>query len=160
MSSNKRLTVGNISEYQAIVKCLEEGYNVYKNVESTGEIDLIVESRETKKLLRLDYSQDDPAKTNRGAKLRENQKGYPDEGIVILVVDADGHMWIQGYIKDKTREPALLQDRFKESMRQLEMDVSSVPIDKYHQPLVIKPLAEDKLSPKEERLLQTKPPRP
>jgi|TARA_R100000458_G_C8273811_1_gene248705 hypothetical protein len=165
MSSNKRLTVGNISEYQAIVKCLEEGYNVYKNVESTGEIDLIVESRETKKLLRvdvkrLDYSQDDPAKTNRGAKLRENQKGYPDDGIVILVVDADGHMWIQGYIKDKTREPALLQDRFRESMRQLGMDVSSVPIDKYHQPLVIEPLIEDKLSPEEERLLQTKPPHP
>ena len=76
------------------------------------------------------------------------------------MVDADGHMWIQGYIKDKTREPALLQDRFRESMRQLGMDVSSVPINKYHQPLVIEPLIEDKLSPEEERLLQTKPPHP
>tara|TARA_R100000664_G_C2712603_1_gene108833 strand:- start:36 stop:533 length:498 start_codon:yes stop_codon:yes gene_type:complete len=161
MSSNKRLTAGNISEYKAIVKCLEEGYNVYKNVESTGEIDLIIESRETKKLLRvdvkrLDYSQDDPKKKNRGAKLRPNQKGYPDDGIVILVVDADGNMWVQGHIKDKSRDSAMIEDRFNESMRQLGMDVSSVPINKYHQPLVIEPLTEDKLSPEEEKLLQMK----
>ena len=83
MSDNKKLTKGSIGEYHAIFKLLEKGYNVYKNAECNGQIDIILESRETKKLLRIDI------KTAK-AKLRKNQLNYPDDGILRLVIDNDG----------------------------------------------------------------------
>ena len=127
MSDNPGHTKGNISEYAAIVKLLKEGYNVYKNVESHGQIDLIVESRKNKKLLRVDVKAlnyiNGVGKTRvSGAKLNPNQRDYPDDGIVFLVVDDDGCMWIQGYIKDRNKLPVIRDERFKESMRQLGMD--------------------------------------
>lgn len=90
MSDNQNLTKGSIGEYHAIFKLLEKGYNVYKNVECNGQIDIILESRETKKLLRIDI------KTAK-AKLRKNQLNYPDDGILRLVIDNDGIMYIQNY---------------------------------------------------------------
>ena len=83
MSDNVKLTKGSIGEYQAIFQLLKEGYNVYKNVESNGQIDIVIESKETKKLLRIDI------KTS-GSKLRKNQRNYPDGGILKLRIDDDG----------------------------------------------------------------------
>tara|TARA_R100000656_G_scaffold91045_1_gene66213 strand:+ start:199 stop:582 length:384 start_codon:yes stop_codon:yes gene_type:complete len=127
LSDNPGHTKGNITEYLAIIRFLKEGYNVYKNVESHGQIDLIVESRKTRKLLRVDVKAlnyiNGAGKTRvSGAKLKPNQKGYPEDGIVFLVVDDDGCMWIQGYIKDRNKQSIIRDDRFKESMRRLGMD--------------------------------------
>jgi len=127
LSDNPEHTKGSTTEYTAVVKLLEEGFNVYKNVESHGQIDLIIENRKTKKLLRVDVKAINYINCkNRfrppGAKLKPNQKGYPDNGIVLLVVDEDGCMWVQGYIKDRTKQAVVRENRFKESMRQLGMD--------------------------------------
>ena len=127
MSDKVKLTKGSIGEYQAIFQLLKEGYNVYKNVESNGQIDIVIESKETKKLLRIDI------KTS-PSKLRNNQRNYPDGGILKLRIDDDGIMWIEGYIKrlcchqdhiQKTRK-----HRFKESMYQLGMTNQNPKLDK------------------------------
>jgi len=128
MSDNIKLTKGSIGEYQAIFQLLREGYNVYKNVESNGQIDIIIESRETKKLVRIDI------KTAK-AKLRKNQLNYPDEGILKLRIDEDGIMWVENYIKDMIHHQDHIKHtrkfRFKESMYKLGMSNEKPSWGKY-----------------------------
>jgi|TARA_R100001460_G_scaffold103829_1_gene149172 Holliday junction resolvase-like predicted endonuclease len=128
MSDNIKLTKGSIGEYQAIFQLLREGYNVYKNVESNGQIDIIIESRETKKLVRIDI------KTAK-VKLRKNQLNYPDEGILKLRIDEDGIMWVENYIKDMIHHQDHIKHtrkfRFKESMYKLGMSNEKPSWGKY-----------------------------
>ena len=97
MSDNSGHTKGNIALHFAVSKLLEAGYNVYPNSEYHGQFDIVIESRKT--------------------TLRANQKDYPDDGIVFLVVDADGCMWIQGHISQSTPR----EKRLEESMKKLGM---------------------------------------
>ncbi len=121
MSDNPGHTKGNITIHYAISKLLEEGYNVYQNTEYHGQFDLIIESRKTKKLLRVDVKSlnyINKTKTRiSGATLRANQRDYPEEGILFLIVDSDGCMWIQGHISQSTPR----EKRLKESMKKLGM---------------------------------------
>ena len=121
MSDNSGHTKGNIALHFAVSKLLEAGYNVYPNSEYHGQFDIVIESRKTKKLLRADVKSLNYIDTKKtrisGATLRANQKDYPDDGIVFLVVDADGCMWIQGHISQSTPR----EKRLEESMKKLGM---------------------------------------
>ena len=107
MSDNPGLTKASVTLHRAMSQLLEKGYNVYENVEPQGQIDLIIESRTNKKLLRVDVKTinyiNAHAKTRiSGATLRPNQRDYPENGILFLVVDDDDCMWVQGYISQNT----------------------------------------------------------
>ena len=41
MGRNEKRVIGDISEYRAIIKFLEQGYEVFKNVSSSGPIDMV-----------------------------------------------------------------------------------------------------------------------
>ena len=123
MSDNPGLTKASVTLHRAMSQLLEKGYNVYENVEPQGQIDLIIESRTTKKLLRVDvktinYINAHEKTRISGATLRPNQRDYPEDGILFLVVDDDDCMWIQGYISQNTPR----EKGFEESMRRLKMD--------------------------------------
>ena len=121
MSDNSGHTKGNIALHLAVSKLLEAGYNVYPNSEYHGQFDIVIESRKTKKLLRADVKSLNYVDTKKtrisGATLRANQRGYPDDGIVFLIVDSDGCMWIQGHISQSTPR----EKRLEESMKKLGM---------------------------------------
>tara|TARA_R100000908_G_scaffold64488_2_gene48627 strand:- start:354 stop:719 length:366 start_codon:yes stop_codon:yes gene_type:complete len=121
LSDNPGHTKGNITIHHAISRLLEEGYNVYQNTEYHGQFDLIIESRRTRKLLRVDVKSlnyiDNTKTRMSGATLRTNQRDFPEDGILFLIVDADGCMWIQGHISQSTSR----EDRLKESMDKLGM---------------------------------------
>ena len=117
MSDNSGHTKGNIALHLAGSKLLEAGYNVYPNSEYHGQFDIIIESRKTKKLLRADVKSLNYVDTKKtrisGATLRANQRDYPDDGIVFLIVDADGCMWIQGHISQSTPREKRLEESKK-----------------------------------------------
>ena len=50
MGRNQKRVIGDVSEYRAIIKFLEEGYEVFKNVSSSGPIDMVLVHHETERL--------------------------------------------------------------------------------------------------------------
>ena len=109
MSDNDKLTKGSIGEARAISELLNKNCNVYQNFEANGQIDLIIESKTTKKLLRVDV------KTVK-SKVRANQRGYPDDGILQLRIDPDGVMWFPS-VWQKLWKQAPKTDYYKKTGR-------------------------------------------
>lgn len=46
--------VGDINEFRAVIKFLEEGYWVFRNVQGTGPIDMVLVHRETGEVRKID----------------------------------------------------------------------------------------------------------
>ena len=61
-----------------------------------------------------------------GATLRANQRDYPDDGIVFLIVDADGCMWIQGHISQSTPREKRLAAQYGDKKRITRGDVITI----------------------------------
>ena len=51
VSSNRK---GDLTEHKAIVWLLDQGYEVFRNVSCVGPVDIIVMSKETGKVLKID----------------------------------------------------------------------------------------------------------
>ena len=46
--------VGDINEFRAVIKFLEEGYWVFRNVQGTGPIDMVLVHQETGEVRKID----------------------------------------------------------------------------------------------------------
>ena len=46
--------IGDVSEFKAVIKFLEEGYWVFRNVQGTGPIDMVLVHRKTGEIRKID----------------------------------------------------------------------------------------------------------
>tara|TARA_R100001510_G_scaffold47772_1_gene45220 strand:+ start:417 stop:698 length:282 start_codon:yes stop_codon:yes gene_type:complete len=54
MGRDPKKVLGDINEFRAIIKFLNEGYMVFKNVSGTGPIDLVLVHQETGEVRKID----------------------------------------------------------------------------------------------------------
>tara|TARA_Y100001951_G_scaffold48957_1_gene38589 strand:+ start:285 stop:566 length:282 start_codon:yes stop_codon:yes gene_type:complete len=54
MGRDPKKVLGDINEFKAIIKFLNEGYMVFKNVSGTGPIDLVLVHQETGEMRKID----------------------------------------------------------------------------------------------------------
>jgi|TARA_R100000664_G_scaffold17626_1_gene26613 hypothetical protein len=54
MGRDPKKVLGDINEFRAIIKFLNEGYMVFKNVSGTGPIDLVLVHQETGEIRKID----------------------------------------------------------------------------------------------------------
>ena len=54
MGRNEKRVIGDVSEHRAIIKFLEQGYEVFKNVSSSGPIDMVLVHHETGEVRLID----------------------------------------------------------------------------------------------------------
>tara|TARA_Y100001963_G_scaffold135888_1_gene197914 strand:- start:329 stop:610 length:282 start_codon:yes stop_codon:yes gene_type:complete len=54
MGRDPKKVLGDINEFRAIIKFLNEGYMVFKNVSGTGPIDLVLVHQETGEMRKID----------------------------------------------------------------------------------------------------------
>tara|TARA_R100001377_G_scaffold319_2_gene312 strand:- start:2224 stop:2499 length:276 start_codon:yes stop_codon:yes gene_type:complete len=54
MGRDPKQVIGDISEFKAVIKFLKEGYMVFKNMSSTGPIDLVLVNFKTGKVRFID----------------------------------------------------------------------------------------------------------
>ena len=54
MGRDPKKVLGDINEFKAIIKFLNEGYMVFKNVSGTGPIDLVLVHQETGEIRKID----------------------------------------------------------------------------------------------------------
>ena len=54
MGRDKRKVTGDVNEFRAVIKFLQEGYMVFKNVSGAGPIDLVLVHQETGEVRKID----------------------------------------------------------------------------------------------------------
>jgi hypothetical protein len=54
MGRDKRKVTGDVNEFKAVIKFLQEGYMVFKNVSGAGPIDLVLVHQETGEMRKID----------------------------------------------------------------------------------------------------------
>ena len=54
MGRDKRKVTGDVNEFKAVIKFLQEGYMVFKNVSGAGPIDLVLVHQETGEVRKID----------------------------------------------------------------------------------------------------------
>lgn len=81
-------TKGDIAEYRAIVRLLEQGLEVYRNVTSDGPVDLVTLNRETGEVTLVDVKQMTEGRSNGAGRTAEQKR----LGVKILYIDS-GFRW-------------------------------------------------------------------
>jgi len=54
MGRDQKKVTGDVNEFRAVIKFLQEGYMVFKNVSGTGPIDLVLVHQETGEVRKID----------------------------------------------------------------------------------------------------------
>ena len=54
MGRDPKKVTGDVNEFRAVIKFLQEGYMVFKNVSGTGPIDLVLVHQETGEVRKID----------------------------------------------------------------------------------------------------------
>ena len=54
MGRDPKKVVGDVNEFRAVIKFLQEGYMVFKNVSGAGPIDLVLVHQETGEVRKID----------------------------------------------------------------------------------------------------------
>lgn len=105
--------VGSLNEYKAVVWLIEQGYEVYKNVNPIGEVDLIAAKAGGGVVIEVDVKTLRKASSKRYNFLKKDYltEDQIDRGIKPLFVFGDTVGWNKSYFPDPPPvEPGLQKD--------------------------------------------------